>query len=173
MPSGVFHGRTPRARPTKFATVMGALSSKSLHSILPMLVSMVARSCLPGGRPLVASSSVNLPCSGSSGETGTVATGSATTLPLGGAAGRSGRRMAVFMGRSGLPASPGEVRLSVGAGSAVGSGALFWQAARAPAEATATARAARAGWEYGLLTAAMSAIGGRPRSSGSAPPRPC
>src|SRR5262249_30537395 len=65
---GSCHVRLPVARPTKFATVMGALSSRSLHWIAPLLVSMVATSGPAPGMTLFTSSRVHLPLSGSSGE---------------------------------------------------------------------------------------------------------
>src|SRR5215471_9656793 len=65
----------PRARPTKFATVIGALSSKSSHSSVPSSVLISATSEPLPVTPLVASASVKTPFNGSSGLTGTVATG--------------------------------------------------------------------------------------------------
>src|SRR5580658_6143773 len=60
-----FHGRRPRARPTKLATVFGALSSYSLQDSAPMLVVMVAISGPVPVSPFVASARANLPSSGS------------------------------------------------------------------------------------------------------------
>src|SRR5258706_8794779 len=59
---------------------MGALSSKSLQSSLPRSVSIVAIKLPEPESPSVASERVNFPFTGSSGATGTVATGRPWTL---------------------------------------------------------------------------------------------
>src|SRR4051812_43685733 len=59
------HARLPVARPMKFATVIGALSSSSLHWSEPLLVSILATIGPPPLRSFVASASVKLPLFGS------------------------------------------------------------------------------------------------------------
>src|SRR5258706_13985238 len=71
----------------KLATVIGALSSKSLHSSLPRSVSIVAESAPDPAMPCVASDKEKFPCSGSSGAGVTLATGRAATLGVGVGAG--------------------------------------------------------------------------------------
>ena len=135
-PLGSFHGRTPRASPTKLATVMGALSSKSLHSSLPRSVSMVAlRGPLPGS-PAVASARENTPFSGSSGEGLTLATGRAGF----GGAGSTGAWVGSGAGVAfavGFAVAVGVALLATAAGAftgsslapGLGSGGADWQAA--------------------------------------------
>src|SRR5579859_5393999 len=61
----------PRARPTKLATVIGALSERSLHDRSPIDVLIVATSAPLPSRPVVAWSIVN----GASGSATSTATG--------------------------------------------------------------------------------------------------
>src|SRR5450432_45847 len=71
----------------KLATLMGALSSYRSHSSFPSSVSISALSGPLPASPAVASSSENLPCSGSSGLTGGAGFGGGAVGGAGGVGG--------------------------------------------------------------------------------------
>src|SRR5689334_2627727 len=114
-PSGFFQGRTPRASPTKLATVIGALSSHSSHFKVPLSVCMFATSFPFPASPLVASSSVNTPLAGSPSLTGTFATGFAP--PVAGGAGGGGAGGAA-LGAGACFVATGSALSDVGSGGA-------------------------------------------------------